>query len=271
MRLFFVLLIPLSSILMSTISNGFWFKIMNGYNPTKKRVIDGADYYILPHRAEYKIKLGNDTSTRVDARVYVDGQKIGTWRIKPFSSTLIERTTYSKRKLTFLEQTSYQAESAGIIPGEDNNGLIKVVFRPEKKENTLMYRQNCCNNIPHVNLKSSNCFNLDYGLDSYGSDNYGEGATALGNRSFQEFEKTTPITNIDYSRIITLYARLLVKKEKEFVSIKKNSNKYPKRINNTNAMYDYTYNHMYDPIYDNTWKSWKNLDNSFERYNTPYF
>ena len=59
--------------------NRFSIEILN-YNARKER-INGHTYISLPHRSEYKIKLSNGRDTKCDAQVYIDGEKIGTWRI----------------------------------------------------------------------------------------------------------------------------------------------------------------------------------------------
>ena len=70
--------------------NGFSLGIMNPID-TRKKVINGANYFLMRHGSSYKLKLYNDRSTKCDAEVWIDGEKVGVWRIEAYGSTTIER------------------------------------------------------------------------------------------------------------------------------------------------------------------------------------
>ena len=109
--------------------NGFSLGIMNPTD-TRKKVINGANYFLMRHGSSYKLKLYNDRSTKCDAEVWIDGEKVGVWRIEAYGSTTIERPAAINRKFVFLRENSSGARSACIESGSSDNGLIKVVFKP---------------------------------------------------------------------------------------------------------------------------------------------
>ena len=109
--------------------NGFSLGIMNPID-TRKKVINGANYFLMRHGSAYKLKLYNDRGTKCDAEVWIDGEKVGIWRIEAYSSTTIERPAAINRKFVFLRENSSSARSAGIASGSSDNGLIKVIFKP---------------------------------------------------------------------------------------------------------------------------------------------
>lgn len=206
----------------------FWFDIVSDRSYIDKVVIRGADYYKMPHKTEYKIKLGNDTEARVDAHVYVDGKKIGVWRVRPYSTTTIERASYSNRKLTFLKTGSESARSVGIKKNLETNGLIKVVFKPEKVYEVFYDHIMSPKGRGYLLCNDQQSFNLNSSFE-----NSFEGATALGKRSDQEFNRTSALTDIDTDNIVVLYARLMISDNgSEFEPLRK-TNVYPKKIDNT--------------------------------------
>ena len=50
-------------------SNGFSIEITSNGTSAPKHMINGANYFSLPHRSEYKLRLLNNRSTRADAHV----------------------------------------------------------------------------------------------------------------------------------------------------------------------------------------------------------
>lgn len=113
-------------------SNGFTVEITFNGMSAPKHLMNGANYFSLPHRAEYKIKLSNNKSARADAHVYIDGEKMGVWRLNQYQLVSIERPVNDHKKFTFLKENTASAHEGGVVSGKSENGIIKVVFKPEK-------------------------------------------------------------------------------------------------------------------------------------------
>jgi hypothetical protein len=226
--------------------NGFLLEVIS-VNPISKKNISGANYYLLRHGSIYKLKLSNQRSSKCDAEVWIDGEKIGIWRIEARSQIIVERPAKINRKFVFLKEKSMDAQSAGIGNSADN-GLIKVIFKPEKYEdhfdwyNGISSRPfNDYNGITsqnYVDQAQINRQSLSYDAvptEQYGS--YSHGATVLGQKSNQEFLTVQPIPNIDNANITTIMARLLVDNENKlpFVSLRSamHTTTYPKRLDST--------------------------------------
>ena len=232
--------------------------LVNGMSADKEN-IDGGHYFLLSHNDQYKLKLHNGKSSRCDAEVWVDGELIGVWRINPYSTIIIERPTAIDRKFVFLEENSTNAQSAGIVSGRRNNGLVKVIFRPERQ--ALCSLEGCIgrsgyspwmrgvmyNQSPAMSNKSFDSRNLQ-GMCNFSSLNenacydsspsYSHGATALGGYSNQKFSSTNAITDIDDNNVTTIMARLMIKRshwDRPLVSLSRalNQNNYPARLEPT--------------------------------------
>lgn len=102
------------------------------------RVIGGTEkdsgYVYLSHGKVYKLQLRNDHGIRCDAEVHIDGKLINTFRIPQWGSITLERAPGDDRgRFTFYKEGTQEAERAQIHSGDSNNGLISVVFTPEKR------------------------------------------------------------------------------------------------------------------------------------------
>src|SRR5690348_10484827 len=90
-------------------------------------------YIPLDNGSNYKIRLSNKHEYRCDAEVTIDGEDIGTFRLKPYQTSTIERPGDVAKKFTFYRETSGVAQRAGVTEGKEENGLIQVRFIPEKR------------------------------------------------------------------------------------------------------------------------------------------
>jgi hypothetical protein len=166
--------------------NGFSLEILvNGSMPAKIKFINGAYYIIMKHKQEYKIMLSNNNSVRANADVWIDNQIIGSWRLNPYSAIIIERPVEFNRKFLFLQEGTTIANRSGIVNHSNNNGLIKVLFKPE-----LVTRRPLFNMAPEstnqmYQPRSDNLFHSNSVLESHtrAAPSYSHGATALGNQS----------------------------------------------------------------------------------------
>lgn len=223
--------------------NGFSLTIMGDGH-----LVD-SDYCALRHNSEYKIKLNNTRNVKCDAEVFIDGESVGTWRINSYDSTTIERPSGVSRKFTFLEESSREASQAGIFTGKRNNGLVKVVFKPEKKyrvhnyslgnrsmrtdfkeeSDTDSFSMNGSRGM-NESFSMNNSLSDNYSMGLCAQQNYSSGGTGLGNHSHQNFTTVSPIYNIDSANITTISTRLIVDNDDscnchgpDYVSIKGSS------------------------------------------------
>lgn len=212
----------------SIVLNGFAVKISCDNNNAEKVMMNGTEYFALDHGSEYKIQMSNHTKTKCDAEVYVDGDKIGLWRINSYSTISIERPTNIKRKFIFYDEKSGDAQSAGINSGKSTNGLVKVIFKPE-----LIQKYRHCNDY-YLDHSSPQLLSFSNSVN----ESYGSGATALGDNSRQTFGNTSQIVNVDHSRVTTIQTRLIVRNgsNQKPISINKamNATPYPQRVDDMN-------------------------------------
>lgn len=219
--------------------NEFGLAILDTNGAVEKTVLNGANYFALPHKSEYKLKLINNHCCRCDVKVDIDGEMVGTWRLGPYASAIIERPTKVHRKFTFLKEYSKEAQDVGINFSNNQNGLVSVTFYPEKKVSRIA---SCNHDIEYLSLgfkaaknygfsNDSSSGEMSFSLfgdsknisdlpmtDSYCSSatstNYSSGATVLGDSSNQRFRKVSPLTEIDQNKITTINIRLVVDNDK---------------------------------------------------------
>ncbi len=165
---------------------------------------NGYKYIALPHETEYKLRLSNKRNTRCDVQVKIDGRIIGTFRVNALESMIIERPADNDRKFVFLKENTKESLSAGIVTGNNNNGLIEVTFTPE------LSAKRCCN-IQQSYLYNTTGYMSEENFESSHQSNrcYSSGATALGQKSDQSFDYISKITNVDHSNITTIILRLV--------------------------------------------------------------
>ena len=77
----------------------------------------------MEHNTQYKIELSNNSDTRCDVAIQVDGKDIGSWRIDGYSTTTIERPANDNGKFTFYMCETSEASEAGLdINSESERG-----------------------------------------------------------------------------------------------------------------------------------------------------
>lgn len=207
--------------------------------------IDENFYVPLQHGSEYSIKMWNRASTRCDAKVSIDGQEVGTWRIPARESIKIERPSNISRKFTFYEEGSGESKQAGIISGGESNGLVSVRFIPEKYSEIKpmsydMFGRRCItvNNTTRVLKKNerydaaSKCMMRKHSNSTSGMRS---GGTGLGDKSSQNFTTTSAIVH-DTDKSVNITIRLIVDatidviKEPEIIPLRRMETMVPPRI-----------------------------------------
>jgi hypothetical protein len=220
--------------------NGFSVEIV-GSNGLVRKVYDmGHTYFAMPHGTEYKLQLGSSRNTRADAHVWIDGEKVGVWRIGPYGQITIERPANVARKFTLLTEGTSDAIGADIVTGNQDNGLVKVVFKPEFKQwsyplcNEVVYSTNSLESNRSYGIKQ-NCM-LERHQESRqmydSSSDFASAGTGLGEHSGQRFGQAEPLTSIDDANITTIYARLVVDRGPKYIGRKniRHTTEIPPRI-----------------------------------------
>lgn len=186
-------------------------------------------YVFLRHGSSYGLRLVNTHLTACDAVVTIDGEKVGTWRIHPSDSVVVERPVSINRRFIFVEETSTAAHMGQVVRGNSQNGLVSVRFCPEPA--TVAYGSgsgwrgvggsitmpseritflSSGSPFSSVNLTGTG----DLALQSERLETSLAGATVLGTTSDQRFHSVSPITH-DTSKITTISLRLMVLRDSE--------------------------------------------------------
>ncbi len=98
---------------------------------------ENSDGYVcLKHGTQYTIELKNEDRWRCDAEVFIDGQRVGLWRINAKKLLRLERPAHDTGRFTFYQTDTKEAAKAGIGAGAVT-GLISVVFKPEERVTRL--------------------------------------------------------------------------------------------------------------------------------------
>lgn len=175
-------------------------------------------YVLVPHGEEYKLRLTNNSPTRADVSVEVDGKEIGRWRVPAHASRTIERPANIEQKLTFVSEGSLLGERAGVISGRQENGLVRVTFYPERYHPvnavSLMER------LPDpLGIRAASPRRAMSPRPEYLMRETRSGATILGERSRQQFQDTESIRDIDQNRICEVVFRMVARESQPYRAI----------------------------------------------------
>ncbi len=99
-------------------------------------------YVEVQHGAAYTISLGSSSHLRTDAKVTVDGQEVGVFRLEANGRLTVEGppADAGKGKFTFYETGTEEAHHAGeAAVARGDKGLVVVEFLPEKSR-PVVYR-----------------------------------------------------------------------------------------------------------------------------------
>ncbi len=221
---------------------GFFVNITTSDHYARPFVIDDADYVALHNGVEYAITLNNNRTIIADADISIDGGLIGTFRLDPYKSFRIERPADNQRKFTFKSELSADAIEAGTIPGDIDNGLIDVTFKPAKYERDISPNRRAMFRSPTRTYgtvlpqqRGAPIQSRQGASGSIRSSNFRSGVTLLGDRSYQEFNNTTALRpdQIDYSNVTQIILRLVVDDMPSYETISRRSRspqRYPPRI-----------------------------------------
>lgn len=96
-------------------------------------------YVVLNHGQTFQIRLHNSHKSDgqckpADVEIYVQGKYCGTFRVPYGQTVLLERSTEDDGKFTAYRNGSSEAKQIGLDANSDDNGLIKVVWKPGTKQ-----------------------------------------------------------------------------------------------------------------------------------------
>jgi|SRR5579872_6599341 len=206
----------------------YMIKIENSFREYENFSKDGHRYYKIPHDSSYKVKMINNTNSRVNVVLKIDGKKMGKWRINEYDNITVERPVHNGRKFTFVRESSWEGEMGGIKEGNFDNGLVEVMFIPEVYSHSYI---NTLSDQIHYSTNSTNSYNgnstmmnnsLSFASSDFISDapvTRNAGGTILGSDSSQKFGTATSMEE-DMSRKVTKRVRLVVSEQRQpYVSI----------------------------------------------------
>ncbi len=160
--------------------------------------------YEIAHATPYTIVLGNQhPELRCDARVWIDGTPVGTWRVEPASRIRLERPLNDSGRFTFFQLGSAEAARAGLDAGNAFLGLIRVKFMPEVTPEKSVAHSSDMDSQP-INSGSPKIHPSEnrYLASSPGSLDQEDGGTGLSGHSDQSFHTASPIRHDEFAEII---------------------------------------------------------------------
>jgi hypothetical protein len=150
-------------------------------------------YVEMQNGQKYQIRLRNSNSTRCDARVVVDGEHVGTFRLGAYQSATIEHPVDDQGCFTFYKLGTREARQAQLRDNDDL-GLVSVTFTPEK---------NMIDWPPIKGVKGVRGHPVSYETQSLAA-----GGTGLSGHSDQRYGRAQHM-NLDHSRATTINLRLV--------------------------------------------------------------
>ena len=193
---------------------------------------DGYEYVSLPSGSTYSLRLINNGNTRCDAVVMIDSTKIGSWRIPAGDSVTIDRPSHTNRKFTFVSEGSSIARQTGSRPGVEANGLIKIVFKPEKEQIALRSPK-LTRAASSMSARSAAPSTMARPASS--QERLSSGVTVLGDRSDQQFGQVAMLRDdqIDWQGVVEMNIRLVVRdKQPRYIGLASSTADEPPRIDN---------------------------------------
>jgi len=113
--------------------NGFSVNVPQAQEETSE------GHVVLRHGQNFSLRLHNGhkycgANKPSDAEVWVQGRYIGTFRVPANQSITIEHPVNDFGKFTAYRNDSQEAEQIGLDPTSNDNGLIKVVWKPGNQQ-----------------------------------------------------------------------------------------------------------------------------------------
>ncbi len=197
----------------------------------------------MDHGQRYRLVLRNSNNERCDARVEVDGNHVGTWRILGHRSITLERPAEDDGHFTFYKLGSPEGAQIQLVDNA-NLGLVKVTFTPEVRPRPLPRTRGSSSAsyampaaAAPMQWDETSSAPASYGISKSaslgmadsGAESYSAGGTGLSGHSSQTFGVAQPI-NLDYSRQTVIHLRLVCKDEDQPRPLTSHSTPVPPRV-----------------------------------------
>lgn len=183
-------------------------------------------YVEIDHGQRYTLVLRNARSVRCDARVTIDGNEIGEFRISANGTIRLERGLDNDGYLTAAIPDSVEGQLGGLDNANPDLGLISVVFTPEvdwrptgqvKGIEQPVYRSALSSNPAMASFGEPRSKGLDRSI--------GTVATGHSNQQFREVGRLV----YDYDQRTTINLRL-VRRQDYVRPLTQRQNPVPPRI-----------------------------------------
>jgi hypothetical protein len=180
------------------------------------RVPEGTEvpggYVRMNHNTTFTIVLGNKRYEHASAVLYVDGERIGDFKVPAKSSIRLERPINKAKKFTFYKLGTPEATKTGLDGSSPDLGLIRVVFTPEERAHwTYTYTPPVFRYVDTACYASDRLESTSGGAQSLTTSNakgMSAGGVGLSGHSDQEFVNAH-LGALDYSQQTTIHLRLV--------------------------------------------------------------
>lgn len=177
------------------------------------RFINGVFY--LEHGSEFKVVICNNSSQyRINAKLYIDGKRIGYFRINKNDKIIVERPEddNKQRKLTFCALDSEEGKAGNL---KDSNKLGELLVEIEREADRpkrcfvalSSSDDECSYSMTDSYYKTSNAKTKKSGMFATALSSK-KGGTVLGNPSTQKFSAAEYMKTT--SEIIRLEAKMML-------------------------------------------------------------
>jgi hypothetical protein len=84
-------------------------------------------------KAPFTLKLTNHSSQKSKVNIHIHGLDQGTWVLMPHQVSILERPIHLAEKFCAYPVGSEGGNAIDLTAGDPNNGLISIIFTPEKR------------------------------------------------------------------------------------------------------------------------------------------
>jgi len=200
--------------------------ILQNYEVEVPEGLERDGYVSLKHEQQYTIKLVNGDLIRCNAQVSIDGKDIGTFRLSPKETLILERGAEDRGRFTFYKKgTKAFKEVGGEDIPKDFQGALIVTFTPEKEPSFFSKPRNPVpyddkrwpspwdrRPVPYfpdvVYLSCSSSV-----IDGLCKSNMAPGVTGLSGRSAQDFVRAEKMA-LDAENQVQICLRLVGKRKR---------------------------------------------------------
>lgn len=188
-------------------------------------------WVVMQHGRTYKIEIRNQNRLRGDAKVTIDGNHIGTWRVYGHGSLVLERPSNDKGRFTFYKSDSQEAEKVKTTDDPNLQGLVTVEFTWEKDLRPLEAAKTTWADSERVYptfgaTGQSVSGGTAQTMGTPVTSNYTGGVTGLSGQSDQSFVPAD-VLDLDHSSTVTINLRLVSTSASRMVYVEEGERETP--------------------------------------------